>query len=178
MTFDDAEMHLRLSLPESQAQAQLIQMLIDVATEEAERATGRALLTQTWQLSLSALRQPIELPRQPVRSIVSITYLDADGVEQTLAADQYQLSGWDDSEIIPAYGVTWPAVRGGAGCVSVRWVAGYGDNAEDIPAPIRQWILMRVATLYEHREEVVVGVPVARLPVFDGLLAPYRVFSA
>jgi uncharacterized phiE125 gp8 family phage protein len=100
-----------------------------------------------------------------------------DGIEQTLAADQYRLTGWDNRELIPAYGVTWPAVRGDADCVTVRWVAGYGDEGEDVPTKIKQWMLIRLGTLFEHREEVIVGASVEPTPFIDNLLDKYRVAS-
>ena len=53
---------------------------------------------------------------------------------------------------------------------------GYGDNATDVPAGLRHWLLMRVGTLYENREEVAIlgRGKVEALPFIDGLLDPYR----
>lgn len=175
LNIDDVISHLRLSSGEASAQQPLLQSLIEVATEEAEHQLGRALITQTWRLTLDALTPVIILPRQAVQSVESIKYLDASGVQQTLPANMYQLTGWDNRVIIAAHGATWPSVRGDADCVEVRWVAGYGAAFDDVPMPIRQWMLIRIGTLYEHREEIITGTMVSNTPFVDRLLDRYRV---
>lgn len=175
LNIDDVVAHLRLSSGEASAQQPLLQSLIEVATEEAEHQLGRALITQTWRLTLDALPPVIMLPRQSVQSVESIKYLDTSGVQQTLPANMYQLTGWDNRAIIAAHGVTWPSVRGDVDCVEVRWVAGYGDAFDDVPMPIRQWMLIRIGTLYEHREEIITGTIVSNTPFIDRLLDRYRV---
>jgi uncharacterized phiE125 gp8 family phage protein len=63
-----------------------------------------------------------------------------------------------------------------AGAVTVRFTAGYGDNASDVPASIRQALLVKIGQDYEARQDVVMGVTANTLPggVLDRL-APYRV---
>jgi len=177
VSYDQAVAQLGMTSAEADNHRLMIEALIVVARTEAEAATDRVLITQTWQASFDCLSTPLKLARQSVQSVASITYVDVDGATQTLAADQYRLTGWDNSEIIPAYGVTWPTPRGDADCVTVTWVAGYGDDVEDVPAPIRQWILVRLATLFEHREEVVAGTIVSPIKALDSLLSPYKVIS-
>jgi uncharacterized phiE125 gp8 family phage protein len=56
-------------------------------------------------------------------------------------------------------------------------VAGFGDAAEDVPSAIRHAIKLLVGGWYENREESVIGVSVASLPVSlaaESLIAPYR----
>lgn len=175
---EEVALHLRLDDAQLSDEGDLIDALITAARTEAETITGRALITQTWSMTLDGWPSRIELPRQRVQSVVSITYVDTSGATQTLAANQYRLSGWDQREIIPAYGVTWPTVRGDDDCITVQWVAGYGDNADDVPRPLRQWMLMRIGTLYAHREEFITGSIISRMEFVDRLLDPYRVPSA
>jgi len=177
ISYDQAVDQLGMTSADADNHRAMIEALIAVARTEAETETDRALITQTWQATFNCLSTPLKLARQSVQSVVSITYVDADGATQTLAEDQYRLTGWDSSEIIPAYGVTWPTPRGDVDCVTVTWVAGYGDDVDDVPPPIRQWLLVRLATLFEHREEVITGTIVARIPTIDSLLSPYKVLS-
>jgi uncharacterized phiE125 gp8 family phage protein len=57
----------------------------------------------------------------------------------------------------------------------VFFTAGYGDEPEDVPAPIRQALLMLVAHWFERREPVVLGAAPQEVPAtVAGLLLPYR----
>lgn len=175
LLFDDVVVHLRMGTAEIEAERSNIEALISVARIEAENYTGRALISQTWEMKLHCLAYPIRLPKQRVQSIESITYIDLDGNPQTLPADQYRLSGWDSNNLLPAYAVNWPSSRGDIDSVTVRWVVGYGDDGGDVPMPIRQWMLIRIGTLYIHREEVVTGSIVTPVKTLESLLHPYQV---
>ena len=50
-----------------------------------------------------------------------------------------------------------------------------GDGAEDVPAPVRQWMLCRLSSLYEQRESFATGQNFAEFShaFIDGLLDPY-----
>lgn len=81
------------------------------------------------------------------------------------------------ARITPAYGLSWPATRAQHNAVRVRFVAGYGA-ASAVPACVRNWMLMRIRTLWENRSQLVVGANnLLALPAsfVDGLLDPERV---
>jgi uncharacterized phiE125 gp8 family phage protein len=62
------------------------------------------------------------------------------------------------------------------GGVAVEYTAGYGDTAADVPAPLRQAMLLMIGHWYEHREAVITGSISTGLPLAArALLAPYRV---
>lgn len=182
VALEEAKAHLRVDVDDDDT---LILALIAAAREQAEAFTRRALITQTWDMALDCLpgvdEKPIELPKPTLQSVTSITYLDASGDEQTLAADQYQvLTGGgpyaQPGKVVRAYNVSWPSTRSQPDAVTVRFVAGYGDAASDVPAAIRQAILMLVGDLYEHREGIVVGAGATSLPrAAAAILAPYRI---
>src|SRR5688572_20333616 len=73
-----------------------------------EEFTRLALINQTWDLTLDAWPKRIVLPRPPVSSVTSVTYVDGNGDTQILAADQYRLLKLDTGEwaVDPAYSVT------------------------------------------------------------------------
>jgi len=151
--------------------------LITAARQEAEKITRRALVTQTWELVLDCFPAEICLPLPVLQSVTTIKYIDTDGTEQTLLNTTYQVD--TDSQpgrIIPAYGQIWPSTREQLNAVRIRYVAGYG-LADAVPAAIKQWILIKVATLYEQREAVNVGNIVNTIPFVDGLLDEYRVVT-
>lgn len=155
--------------------------VIKAMRERAEHETGRALITQTWDLLLDAFPcAEIELGKPKVLSIVSVTYLDPAGVSQTIDSANYTLDsaslpGW----VLPAVGYEWPATQQAANAVRVRFTAGYGPASTDVPAAIRQWIQAQVAAAYRNREAFVAGfTAVSELPnrFVDGLLDPYRTY--
>jgi uncharacterized phiE125 gp8 family phage protein len=97
--------------------------------------------------------EPIRLPLAPVSAIDEVTYLDTDGVEQTLASSVYALDS-GRNEIYLADGEEWPETQEIRDSVTVRFTAGYGADPEDIPADIRQAMLFLVAHWYENRTAI------------------------
>lgn len=127
---------------------QHIDRIIRAAIADVERHTRRALITQTWRLSLSCFPSPrISLPRPPLQSVSSVTYVASDGTMATLGSGLFQVST-DSSPgyIEPAYGQTWPVVRSETvDAVKITYVAGFGDDAEDIPTEYQNLIHELVA---------------------------------
>lgn len=170
-----AKLHLRVDVADDDT---LITAYITAATEAAEQATGRAIMPQTWELTLDAFPDAFELTRVPAASVASIKYIDTAGVEQTHASNQYTLNNADDFDcayVVPAYSVTWPATRDQPNAVTVRFVAGYA-NAAAVPESIKSWIKLQVGAMYENRaaESDKQGYP---LGFADRLLDRYKVWK-
>jgi uncharacterized phiE125 gp8 family phage protein len=66
----------------------------------------------------------------------------------------------------------------GDATVRVYFTAGYGDNADDVPATIRHWLKICVAELYNNREQTVLGTTIAPVPHVATMLDNYRVRGA
>lgn len=126
---------------------------------------GRAVITQTWTGTLDfAFPSKIEVPLPPLQSVSSITYLDGDGGEQTLASTEYQvIKNVEPGLIVPAFGKSWPTVRAQRQAVTVEFVAGYGGAAA-MPEKIKQMILYLVSHWYIQRVPVNVGNIVNEIP--------------
>lgn len=172
--------HLRVDGLE---EANLITALIGVAREYAETFTGRALITQTWDLTLDCWPYgvTIELPRPPLQSVTSIKYLDIEGVEATVDSGSVYLVDTTNrpGRIRLRLGQSWPAdtLREMA-AITVRFVAGYGDDPDDVPQMIRQAMLLMIGDLYENRETSIVGTTVGKTTfATDSLLWPYRLVT-
>jgi uncharacterized phiE125 gp8 family phage protein len=153
----------------------LLNILIQAARQHAEQELRRYIVTQTLDAYFDDFdRNGFTLP--PLQSVTSITYVDTDGVTQTLAADQYQVdSASIPARIVPAYGVLWPYTRTQLNAVTIRFVAGYTT----VPACIKNWMLMRIKTLWDGRDQLVkqLGMPVFEPMFIDSLLDPERVRS-
>jgi uncharacterized phiE125 gp8 family phage protein len=115
----------------------------------------------------------------PLQSVESIKYIDTDGVQQTLAPTTYKVDCASTmGRIAPAYGTSWPVTRNEISAVEVSFTSGYGTPAK-VPRGIKNWMLIRIATLYANREEVAI-LPrgkVEPLPFVDRLLDNYRVLG-
>lgn len=174
VTLDEAKKHCKIDSVDDDT---LITALIVSARQQAEHGTGRALVAQEWELSLDNFpSDSLEIPKPPLQSVASITYLDADGVRQTLASTEYQVIT-DElvGRIVPAYSKCWSSCRVQPGSVVVTFTAGYGAAAS-VPQNIKSWMLISIGTLYSQREDVMFGLS-SELPreFFAGLLDPYRV---
>lgn len=176
VTLAEAKLHCKVDGTDDDT---LITALITAAREQAEHRTGRALCTQTLEAVLDMFPAGIKLEKPPVLSVVSVKYLDTDGILQTLDPSAYELDkdsapGW----LVPAYGLIWPVTRPVPNAVRVRYTAGYGAAAA-VPKSIKAWMMMAVSTMYNQREGFTVGnMNVANeLPrdFFAGLLDPYWV---
>lgn len=181
VTLAEAKEHLRV---DSSDEDTLITAMITAATETAEQITGRAIMPQTWLLTLDAFEDELVLTRVPVASIVSVTYTDPDGVELALSTgSNWRLLDLDDyapARIVPVYGYSWPATRAQAEVVGVEYVAGYA-NAAAVPEPIKAWIKLTVSAMYENREAESYSTravsTTVKMSFVDALLDRYKVWQ-
>lgn len=173
VTLDEAKAQCRVV---DTAEDGLIAGYILAARQYCESICGSAFMTQTLDAVFDGFG-PLTLPRYPVQSITSVTYLDTNSVSQTLDAENYFLtSSLRPMHLITAYGQSWPDTYRQPGAVTVRFVAGYGSKPSDTPEPIRQAILMLVGHWFENRESVTSGA-LSEAPLStSALLAPYRIY--
>ncbi|WP_333848548.1 head-tail connector protein [Phaeobacter italicus] len=132
---------------------------------------GRAMVTQTWQVQRATWVRELRLPVPDV-SAVAISYTDAAGVEQTVAAGNIHvlpiatgtLVRLSDDFGLPALEVGNPAP------ITVQFTCGFGAAA-DVPANLKLAINALAATWYETRS----AQPDEALPMgVEVLIRPYR----
>lgn len=168
VSIDEAKLHCRIDHDDED---EYLEMLIEAAREHVEQQVlNRSLITQTWDLYLDRFpgKAEIRLPFPPLQEVTGV-YYTPDGVnEQTFAAANYEVdTAGEPGRIVLKRTASWPGdelvvVNG----VRIRFVAGYGDAAADVPGPIRRGLLVLIGDLYEHREETlaVQGMQLQRLP--------------
>jgi uncharacterized phiE125 gp8 family phage protein len=125
-----------------------LRMSIEAARQKVEADTGRALISQTWDLSLDyfpAGLDAIYIPKAPVSAITHIKYYDTSNVEQTLATTYYKtLLSREPAEIRLKYQQAWPFIYSEAAVVTVRFVAGYGSTYQSVPDGLRRAMLLLI----------------------------------
>ena len=178
VTIADLVDHLRLPSG-SQEHAQLQRWAVS-ARELVELYAGRALITQTWELALDVWPASgvVTLPMPPLISVSSITtYSDAQ-VGTVLSPSAYYVDTWaEPARLTLATGSGLPAgLRSLAGIV-IRYQCGYGTNAADVPAGLRDAILAAVAYRWRYRgdDDPRLGGTETLPPQVEQALAPYRV---
>lgn len=121
---------------------------------------------------LAGTAAPIVIPHARLLSVESITYLDVAGTRQTLDPSKYSVEAGDGGRITPSYGTTWPQCQVYPSSVWIDCTLGYGPNSTDVPACIRAAMKLLIGTLYENREDVIIGTIVSELPLtVNALLA-------
>lgn len=169
---DEAKAHARV---DGAAEDARIDALIKAARIEVENRTGRALVTQGWRIVRDCVPRGgiIRLAPVPVATVDAVTLFDHDGTPRILNSSDYEIDVYSaPGRLLFKGGIAGPA-RSLNG-IEVDLTCGYG-GADDVPAPLKQAILMLAAFWYEQREAALVGA-VAE-PVSEGvsaLIAPYR----
>ena len=169
---DEAKAHLRLDGEEEDV---MLASLIATARSHIETALGLALVTQTWRWQ--ADRWPrtgvVELMTRPVQRVDRIAVRAADGAEEVIGAGDYLVDAMA-AQVMPQSGA-WPQPGARRGGIAIEFVAGFGDAAADVPAPIRHALRLLVAHWYEVRNPVHIGSIATRVPeTVSELLTPYR----
>ena len=165
--------HLRLGtgFAEDGLQDGLIEAYLRAAIAVIEGRTGKALLQRVFRWVLDDWRDPAAqaLPMAPVRSIASVTLRDAAGGTTVLDAGIYRVIADLHRPRLAPTGQLLPSVPGG-GQVEVVFTAGFGTVWSDVPADLRQAVLMLAADLYERRDEMGLreqGLPFAILSLIE-----------
>ncbi len=175
VSLSDAKAHLIVDHGDHDA---LIERQIAAATDMLDGYHGklhRALVRQTWQVDLPGVPPGgvIRLPLGPAISVDSIMYRDRAGAVQTLPAADY--SGPVLDGLGPFVRVrSRPDLGPWDDAVMVRFTCGAGAP-EDVPALIRQAILLLVGHWYAQREaagDSLVEVPLAVSAIIAQFVRP------
>ena len=162
VTIQNAKKHLRMD--DCCDDDTYIQALIIAATQYAENFCNQTFVQREIRQGFSQFYSRMALLNGPVSEVLSVSYL-SDGVREDLLA-------WRLSTIGNAlYPNECPRTDCADDAVIVTCVAGYGA----VPEQVQQAILLLVGHFYENRESVIVGQPVANVPMAtDHLLQAYR----
>ena len=142
----------------------------------AERYTSRAFITQTmvgyaqpygthqepvWEgyrmghvNMLTGPLSHIDFDHGPVQSVTSIDTIDTDNSENLYPATSYYLDNYDE-DIMPRVRFNTDAAAPNSlrayDSWKVEFIAGYGDNASDVPPDIRRAIILIAGYLWGNR---------------------------
>lgn len=171
VTLDEAKLHLRVT---HDSEDTLIESQISAATRYCEDRIGQQFITATWRLLLDCFPAFIWLPRPPLITVTSLTYVDTAGATQTLATSEYQINSQRrPAAIAPARNKFWPSIDHETfNPVQVNYTAGYGPAETDVPESAKQAIKLLVSHWYYTREPILTGTISTKIDLtLDSLLA-------
>lgn len=161
-----------------------IAIKLAAARQLTERYLGRALMTQTLAVVLDRwpavnhIRLPFAAPCQAIQGVIY-----RDSAENEVSWPE---TNWlkdlhsEPARVVLGCGKTWPSITlSPRNPVEVRYIAGW-MTAADVPAAIKQAILLLVGHWYRNREAVVVAerssIDAKALPMgYEALISAYRV---
>jgi uncharacterized phiE125 gp8 family phage protein len=189
LSLDEVKLHCRV---DGDDEDDLLNALIAAAVgflDGRSGILGRCMISQTWRERFDPWSPDrrhlhgdrywpgydvLPLSLAPVIEISSVTYADVSGVEQTIDPASYSLEV--DSlgpRVRFARGYSFPAMGWDGAPLSVTYVAGYGEDPDDVPSALRQAMKLLIGDWYLNRETMVEG-RLAQLPfAVDALLGPY-----
>jgi uncharacterized phiE125 gp8 family phage protein len=179
----EAKAHLLIEdLTLTSAQTADLESKIRAARREAEGYLGRKIGVQVWDILIDSFPWFTfwRIPLEPLISVDSIVYLDADGDEVTVPAETFGHSA-DKGLLWLVEGQTWPTeyYYPFAG-IRVRVTVGIQPESDGAspatlryPDNIRQAILVRLGTLYSIREDQTLGTTMqaGKVGTFEALLS-------
>jgi uncharacterized phiE125 gp8 family phage protein len=167
VSLEEAKTHLEIS---DDSKDTYILMQIKRARRMCEGYAGLSFITQEREVKMDYFPcntpqnryAEIIVPYGPVQD-VSVTYTDSNGDEQTLVqGTDFKLLSGDLARIVPLNESgdigSWPSTKNVPDCITITYTAGYDDvSGERIPEEAKLAILLQVGTLFENRQDEVVG---------------------
>lgn len=145
-------------------------------TTAVERYLRRTLITTTWTLfmdrfpgqplpwwdgvrqgadtELSDLTGIIDIPKPPLLTITSIKAHKQDGTSTTVTSSDYLVDvGSEPGRVALKATKSWPTdTLRAINAVEVEFTAGYGPTGSDVPAPIREALLLCIGDTHANRD--------------------------
>ena len=170
LSLTDVRAHLRI---DSTADDRLLAGLVLAAREACESFLDRALIQQTWRLTLddwpavrpapwwdgvrdgaidaiSGTARALSLPKG-LLAVSEIRTFDAAGVPTTFSAANYVVSPGRNGRVVLVPGAAWPRPARVADGIEIDFTAGFGAAASDVPQAVRTGLAIVIAHLYENR---------------------------
>ena len=143
-------------------QDRLLMQKIAAATIEIEHYLQRPIIAGGYVLILPRFPSvaldgstSIKIPNSPARSIEAVKYIDENDVLQTIDSAAYDLvSAGTYHTIAPATDMSWPTTQTVDDAVSVEYTAGLALTPEEVPADLREAVMLRAGTRLAVTEEV------------------------
>ncbi|MEP2943587.1 MAG: head-tail connector protein [Hyphomicrobiales bacterium] len=173
----EAKLFLRI---DDEAENEVIAALITTARLHVERLTRRIVLNQTWRFYLDDLPQNslVKLGIGPVREVLQVVSFNREGNPSVVPAEDYIVDVSSVPARIKFRNNTRMLPTRSLNGYEIDFIAGFGPTTLQVPADLRQAILMLVVHWYENRSAVATDVDLISTPKgVNDLIQPYRVVN-
>lgn len=170
VSLEEVKLHLRIDHTDEDV---LLASLVTAARIHLETMLGQCFLTQQWNLVLDHWPNMVTmvLPLGPVQAITAVTLYDMDNQTTLVDTLDYSLDAISQpARLIWRGAGARPKPGRNHNGIEISLTVGFGNNAGDVPQPLRQAILLLVAHWYEHREPVGLSADVCEIPHMVALL--------
>lgn len=144
VTMAEAQAYVRIETGEEEA---VLAGLIRTASALCEAFINQVVIARPFELDVAATAAWERLPVTPVRSILTVERIDADGNSSPIASGGYSID-------IDSTGDGWVRVARADDLTRVRvgGSAGMADDENGVPEPIRQGVLRLTSHLFTTRD--------------------------
>lgn len=147
----DAKEYLRIDDADTSFDGE-VDEYIAAARGDIEDWSSTRLITQTVTVMGNGWSALDALPIGPVVSIESIKYIDTAGVEQTWAAENYELAGSGLRQWVRlVIGKRWPVARKSLDAIRLTVIVGYGDAGSDLPSAVRYALIRGIRAKMDQK---------------------------
>lgn len=155
----------------------VIAALIAAARIHVEAQTRRALITQSWCITLDAWPADGRLPvgPKPLQALTAARVYNSDGDTHAIDLQSFVVDIAGSALAFAPWSLPQPGRLSGGIELDVR--VGYGDAAEDVPEPLRHAVRLLMAHWYENRGLTSQGGATLLPTTVTALIAPYRTLS-
>jgi len=120
--------------------------MIKSAREYAENYTNRQFEIATYELCTENFIQDMKMPKNPIKTLTSVEYMDENGVYQELDTDFYYLYG--ENDIFKVHFDQIVSHKTHKNAIKFTFDSGY----ETVPESIIAYMNLTISTLYEERK--------------------------
>lgn len=148
--------HLRLGsgFDDDDVQDSVLVSFLRAAMAAIELRTGKVLIERefAWTVAMWRNASGQGLPAAPVSAISTVTLEDRLGDTAVVAPSAYRLFPDQHRPELRPTGACLPTIPS-EGQAQVQFLAGYGPDWSDVPADLRQAVMLLAAHYYEYRDE-------------------------
>lgn len=156
LSLSEVKSFLRVANPLDTSEDALLTMLIQTASDFAQKYTKLTFFTTEFETYRDIFTYAFQLRKYPVQEVLIVERL-VDQIFVPVDPLIYFLtkSNLNYPFITPRGNLTWPTQYTPSSCqpqsIKINFVAGFGDAATDIPAGLRVGMLNHIAAMYENR---------------------------
>lgn len=197
VTTAQVKANLRIASDDSTHDTQ-IGVCLDASISVAKEYLQKSLINRTLKLSLDNIpfadsvlpnkegvtvgpfleyrKRSVSLPFSPLVSVTTVKTFNDSDVETTMASSRYYVDTASNyGRVILRTGETWDDMLRVGNAIEITYVAGYGSSASDVPAGIKQGIIVLASHYFENPEMTIRGENVSTIPTLvNSLWKPFR----